>query len=167
MAPQIDHQLLSVYLEDHLAGATAGLRLFRRTARTHRGTRRGPALTTLSQEVAEDRRAVLDLMRRTGVRVRRGPLLLAVLGEGASRLKPNRRALLRSPLSDHLEVEMLSLAVRGKADLWRTLLVLPLAHREQELAADMLARAEDQARRLADMHDGTARSALLPQEPRT
>jgi hypothetical protein len=115
---------LGIYLNDHLAGATAGLELARRVA----GAGQLPAADTqtlqrLAVEVAQDRAALLDIMRALGVPVRSYKVWAAWAGEKAGRLKPNGRLRTRSPLSSLLELEMLRLTVQGKEAGWRTLRV--------------------------------------------
>ncbi|MFF2348423.1 hypothetical protein ACFVVL_01455 [Kitasatospora sp. NPDC058115] len=146
-----DRRWLGIYLNDHLAGATAGLALCRRAERVHRGDPLGPDLRRLALEIAEDRRSLLDAIRRLGLPVRRHKAAAGWLGEKAGRLKPNGRLLKRSPLSDVLELEALGVGIQGKAMLWRTLLRLdggrpapsgpaPLDHGRLERLAERAAR---------------------------
>lgn len=55
-------QMLGIYLNDHLAGSTAGVGLARRIARAHRRTPRGPELARLANEIAQDRHDLLAIM---------------------------------------------------------------------------------------------------------
>jgi hypothetical protein len=115
--------LLGIYLNDHLAGATAGAELARRMARSHRGSARedSGALNRLAAEIAQDRSALLSIMAALGITVRGYKVGAAWIGEKAGRLKFNGRLLARSPLSDLEELEILRLGVEGKAAGWRTL----------------------------------------------
>lgn len=113
--------LLGIYLNDHLAGATAGTELARRMARSHRGREDSGPLNRLAAEIAQDRSALTDIMAALGVTVRAYKVGAAWIGEKAGRLKFNGRLLARSPLSDLEELEILRLAVEGKAAGWRTL----------------------------------------------
>ena len=63
-------QLLGIYLNDHLAGATAGTALAHRIARTHQDQGDGSRLRRLAAEVAQDRAALLDVMTALGIPVR-------------------------------------------------------------------------------------------------
>lgn len=118
--------LLGIYLNDHLAGATAGTELARRMARSHRGRKdssredSGP-LNRLAAEIAQDRSALITIMAALGITARAYKVGAAWIGEKAGRLKFNGRLLARSPLSDLEELEILRLAVEGKAAGWRTL----------------------------------------------
>ena len=113
--------LLGIYLNDHLAGAAAGLELARRMARSHRGQEHADQLEQFVTEIAQDRSALLAIMASLGVTVRAYKVGAAWLGEKAGRLKFNGRLLARSPLSDLEELELLRLGVEGKAAGWRTL----------------------------------------------
>jgi hypothetical protein len=53
---------LSIYLNDHLAGATLGLELVRRAAGSNRGTSYGEVLDGLTEEIAEDRNTLIEVM---------------------------------------------------------------------------------------------------------
>jgi len=113
--------MLGIYLNDHLAGATAGSELAHRMARSHRGREEPGPLSRIAAEIAQDRSALLNIMASLGVTVRRYKVGAAWIGEKAGRLKFNGRLLTRSPLSDLEELELLLLGVEGKAAGWRTL----------------------------------------------
>jgi hypothetical protein len=113
--------MLGIYLNDHLAGATAGSELAHRMARSHRGREEAGPLSRIAAEIAQDRSALLNIMASLDVTVRRYKVGAAWIGEKAGRLKFNGRFLARSPLSDLEELELLRLGVEGKAAGWRTL----------------------------------------------
>ena len=113
--------LLAIYLNDHLAGATVGSELSRRALGSNRGTPLGVFLEGLHREIEEDRRSVLLVMSRLGVRPDRVKKAVAWLGERAGRLKPNGQLRGYSPLSRLVELEGLCLGVEGKLSLWRSL----------------------------------------------
>lgn len=117
-------QLVGIYLNDHLAGATAGVELAKRMARSLTGAEPRREMERLAAEIAEDRRALLGMMRQLGVPARRYKVYSAWIGEKLGRGKPNGRLLRRSPLSDVVELEMMRLGVEGKAAGWRTLRTL-------------------------------------------
>jgi hypothetical protein len=83
--------LLGIYLNDHLAGATAGLELARRVAGSHRGPAADSALQHLAAEVAQDRAALEDIMDALGIPVCAYKVYAAWIGEKAARLKLNSR----------------------------------------------------------------------------
>jgi hypothetical protein len=113
--------LLGTYLNDHLAGSTAGRELARRAAANNRGSPLGEFLSELAREIEQDRDTLLLLMRRLDVRVDRLKVLGGWTLEKVARLKPNGKLLGYSPLSRLLELEGLTLGVRGKLALWRAL----------------------------------------------
>jgi hypothetical protein len=140
--------LLGIYLNDHLAGATAGIELFRRTARAHAGSPTGAELQQLTAEVEADRTALLDIMASLSVPVRRYKLVTAWAAEKAARLKPNGHVLSRSPLSSLIELEALRLGVQGKAAGWRTL--RQIAETDARLDRNRLEHLQERARQQAD-----------------
>lgn len=140
--------LVGIYLNDHLAGATAGVQLARRMARSHRGQDYANQLQRLAIEIDQDRSALLRIMGSLGVTVRAYKVSAAWLGEKAGRLKFNGRLLARSPLSDLEELEMLRLGVEGKAAGWRTLRTQ--ADTDTRLDAGRLDELIDRARRQVD-----------------
>jgi hypothetical protein len=113
--------LLAIYLNDHLAGATAGRDLARRSAASNERSSYGKFLTDLAAEIDEDRDSLLELMGRLDVGVDRLKVLGGWAAEKAGRLKLNGRLLGYSPLSRVVELEGLTLGVRGKLGLWRAL----------------------------------------------
>lgn len=113
--------LLAIYLNDHLAGATAGQELARRTAASNRSSEYGPVLERLATEIAEDRRSLLGIMDALQVGVDPLKVWTAWGMEKAGRLKLNGRLIGYSPLSRIVELEGLALGVTGKRALWRTL----------------------------------------------
>jgi hypothetical protein len=145
------HGLLGVYLNDHLAGATAGMELARRMAASaDPGSGSAGPLRSLAAEIAADRTALVTIMTTLGIRIRGYKVFGAWAGEKAGRLKLNGRLLTRSPLSDLEEAEMLRLGLQGKAAGWRTLRAL--ADRDSRLDAarldELLARAARQSQTL-------------------
>ena len=76
--------MLGIYLNDHLAGATAGTELAHRMARSHGDDgKNGATLRRLAAEIAQDRAALLDIMTALGIKVRRYKVSAAWIGEKA------------------------------------------------------------------------------------
>jgi hypothetical protein len=113
---------LGIYLNDHLASATAGAELARRVAGSHQDPEHRKRLLGLAADIAADRQALLQLMRGAGVPVRGYKILAGWAAEKATRLKTSANFLTRSPLSDLTELETLYLGIQGKAAGWRALL---------------------------------------------
>ena len=114
-------ELLKTYLQDHHAGATAGLELARRAAGANEDNEYGPELQRIADEIAEDRETLEQVMERLEI----GPSKLKDAGgwtaEKLGRLKPNNRLLSYSPLSRVIEIEGLMLGVTGKQALWEAI----------------------------------------------
>jgi len=136
--------LLAIYLNDHLAGSLALSELAKRAAGSNRGTRYGPFLEEMAREIEEDRRSLLEIMRRLGAGVDRLKLAGGWAAEKLGRLKLNGRVLGYSPLSRVVELEVLILGVRGKLALWETLERLALDLPEAVRLEDLIARANGQ-----------------------
>jgi hypothetical protein len=152
-------RLLGIYLDDHLAGATAGLSRFAATARALRGTPAGDVLTRLHGEVAEDLQELQAVIARLGLPRRSGLRVLAAVAERAGRLKPNGRLVRRSPLASVVDLEGLLLGVEGKGALWRALRAL--ADTDPRLDAPHLDALAERARRQAAELEDLRRSAVL------
>jgi hypothetical protein len=150
--------MLGIYLNDHLAGATAGTELAHRMARSHGDEEDSGTLRRLAAEIGQDRTALLDIMAVLGIKVRRYKVGAAWIGEKAGRLKFNGRLFARSPLSDLEELEILRLGVEGKAAGWRTLRTL--ADSETSLDPgrldELISRARRQAAVLEDLRVAAA-----------
>ncbi len=145
--------LLGIYLNDHLAGATAGVELARRVAGTRLGLPGESVLPQLATEIAADRDALLDMMTALQVPVRGYKVRAGWIAEKAGRLKLNGYLLGRSPLSNLEELEMMRLGVEGKAAGWRTLRTLAEADERLDPGEldELISRAGRQADLLEDL----------------
>jgi hypothetical protein len=149
---------LSIYLNDHLMGATLGVNLFRRSARSQAKRPWGATLRQLAAEVDEDRSTLIAIMASLGVPRRRYKVIAGGLGERIARAKLNGGLVRRSPLSDLVELEGMYLGVIGKASGWQALLqvadTVPGLDRGQlqelsDRAASQAAALEEARRRAA------------------
>jgi hypothetical protein len=154
--------LLGIYLNDHLAGATGGVELARRVARSVGSEDGSSTLKNLAAEIAEDRAALLHIMAELGVVVRGYKVGAAWIGEKVARLKLNGSLVARSPLSSLEEVEMLRLGVEGKAAGWRTLRTLADsdARLDPGRLDELMARARRQAELLEELRVRAARQVI-------
>jgi hypothetical protein len=130
---------LSVYLNDHLAGATAGVSLARRAADA-----------TIAEEIEEDRATLTEIMERLGVDQDPVKAALGWAAVQAARLKFAAELLGHAPLSRLEQVEALCLGVEGKLALWQALRHTRAAEPRLEGIDldDLIARARSQRRRL-------------------
>ena len=143
------HDLLGIYLNDHLAGATGGVGLARRmAAAADPGSESAKVLNTLVAEITQDRLALLTIMGTLEIPVRGYKVFAGWAGEKAGRVKLNGHLLTRSALSALEETELLRLGVEGKAAGWRSLRVL--ADRDSRLDADRLDDLIERAKRQSD-----------------
>ncbi|MCO5985393.1 hypothetical protein NE235_04650 [Actinoallomurus spadix] len=140
--------LLGIYLNDHLAGATAGVELARRAVGAHKGRKGEETFRRLAEEIAEDRDALLRIMRALGVPVQQYKVCAGWIGEKIGRLKPNGHLTSRSPLSDLVELDAMRLGIEGKASGWRSLRAV--AGHDDRLSGEDLDELLDRARRQAE-----------------
>jgi len=151
---------LATYLNDHLAGSTTGRELAKRTLSNNRGTQFEPALEWLYGQIAEDRAALLDIMRALGAPEDHLKKLAAFTLERVGRLKPNNSLFSYSPLSRVVELEGLLIGVTGKLAGWRALQQLDdprLAGFDLERLAQ---RALEQRERIEEQRREAARLAF-------
>ena len=108
-------------MQDHLAGATGGLELARRGAESNEGTPLGEFLEGLAVEIEEDRETLKEIMAALDVGEDKVKNAFGWGGEKLGRLKPNGQLTGYSPLSRIVELEGLTVGVRGKQSLWENL----------------------------------------------
>jgi hypothetical protein len=155
--------LLVIYLNDHLAGATTGLELARRAAGANEGSELGDFLERLVDEIAEDRAELETIMRELDVGRDRLKVVAGWTAEKAGRLKLNGRLVGYSPLSRVVELEGLLIGVTGKRAMWRAL--RDLADRDARLDParldGLIKRADRQRSGLERQRRRAAASALV------
>lgn len=152
---------LNIYLNDHLAGSTAGVELARRLRGSNEDDPEfGPVLAEVCAEIEADRETLRTVMDRLGVGQSTLKPLAARLGERLGRLKLNGQLFGYSPLSRLDELELLQIGVAGKRRLWRA---LEHTHADDLSGIDLAAlaeRATGQLRRLEALHLKAASLAL-------
>ena len=163
----MDDRLLGIYLNDHLAGATMGLELARRTHGQNKDGKLGVALGRIATAIEEDRDSLRSIMQRLDVAPNVAKTTLAWVAERAGRLKMNGHLLSYSPLSRVEELEALRLGVEGKLCLWRALKdARGTDPRLEGVDLDDLAnRAERQRDELEAMRVAAARKAFGAPRP--
>ena len=149
---------LTIYLNDHLAGATAGVELVRRAASENSGGEFGPVLRELSAEIQHDREELIAIITGLGYPVDRAKVALGWTAEKVGRLKPNGRLRGYSPLGRLLELEGLLAGVRAKQALWRALLRTGKA--DATRLETLLERSEEQVGTVERMHHQAAELAI-------
>jgi hypothetical protein len=118
---------LSIYLNDHLGGATGGVELVRRLHASNREDEVfGPPLARLQEEIEAKRATLERLIEQLGFSRGRLKPVGAWALEKLGRLKPNGQLRGYSPLSRLLELEGLAMGLSGQLGLWRALIELDL-----------------------------------------
>jgi hypothetical protein len=117
----VTRSLLAIYLNDHLAAATAEVELARRARRANKGSELGTRLARLCGEVESDRKTLEDVM--TELDVHKDPAKVAAgwLAEKLGRLKLNGQLTGYSPLSRVLELGGLQITATSRLGLWQVL----------------------------------------------
>jgi hypothetical protein len=157
----VSRNMLSTYLTDHLAGATAGVALARRAAKHNDGTPAGRRLEQIAHEIEADRETLATFMSELGVRPSRAKNATAWVMERLSRLKPNGRAHGDTSFLRMHELETLSLGIAGKQALWEALRAAPESAAIANLDLDDLAElARSQRERVEIERIALARVAL-------
>ena len=157
-----EERFLGIYLNDHLAGAIAGLELAKRATKSNEGTPLGAFLDRLTTEIDEDRRALETLMSSLGVRRDLVKDAAAWMAEKVGRLKLNGRLVGYSDLSRLVELEGLSLGVEGTLAMWRNLSRVRQRHAALEHTdiEELIRRAEAQRSELEEARQDAAVRAL-------
>ena len=162
MSPTAERtKLLSIYLEDHVAGATAGSQRAARLADAEADTKDARVLATFAADVAKDLDALLALMKTLGVEPNRLKAGVASVAEKVGALKLNGRVFERSPLSTIVELEAMQMAVRGKRSLWETLQAAMTSPRPAELD-ELIGRADAQLDMLSGLHAERVANTFTP-----
>lgn len=143
---------LDRYLNDHYAGSTSGVLLFRRATRRH------PELAAVTRQVEQDRSSFRQLMGQVDVRPALHRAVLGWIGAQVARLLVDRRVSARGPVADVEQLETLLLGVEGKAAMWRLLLELDDAGFDRDRLEELLRRAQAQAAEIERLrvHKGQA-----------
>jgi len=155
-------QQLGAYLNDHLAGAHAGVDMAHQLQKDVAGGPDAALLGPIGDEIAEDLETLQRLMSHLGIR--HDPVKQATgwLAEKAHRVGVAVHARHGSDVSRLLAAESLSLGVEGKLALW--LALCELVPTRPELArfdiAGLAERARDQRARIEAVRLAAARRAF-------
>ncbi len=116
--------LLTIYLNDHLAGAVVGIAVMKRCARSNEGTPLAATLHDIVEEVEMERRVILGVLHDLGGRLNPVKQAGAWLSEKLGRGKLNGSLFAYSDLSRLEEVEGIMLGVRGRLALLQALRIV-------------------------------------------
>lgn len=150
------HRLLGIYLNDHLAGSTAGVERARMARDANGGTEFAQPLAVVCSQIEEDRATLESIIDELGVGRSKIKPAIGWLGERLGRLKPNGQLRGYSPLGRVVDLEMLLLGISGKLRLWLLLDELLDGEASADLSA-LIRRAETQRSTVADLQIRAAR----------
>lgn len=154
-------EALSIYLQDHYAGAQGGTDLARRAADNQRDTPYGPVLAKVAADIEQDESTLEQVMDHLGVERSSVKGLGASIGEKLGRLKLNGQLTGESPLTPVVEIEGLLSAVKSKQHVWEALRSSTAVSVPGVDFEHMLARGDDQIERLETIWQ-QATSAAFP-----
>lgn len=173
-ADQVDLALVRTYINDHITGASAVSARVERMSRNPDVGPDAPTLARLARELRQERDVHEATARDLGLTLSRWKHVAAGAAERLARLKPNGRALSRSPLSLVLELEILRSGLEGKRLGWMTLRahadVLGLDPARLEALVVRSREQADVVEEMAARHRGAAfgaRDAAAPTQPRS
>ncbi len=156
----MDRKLLGIYLQDHYAGATGGLALADRAAGANEDSEFGPFLRGLRDEIAQERERLREIMESLDIGADRVKIAGAWAAEKAGRLKLNGSLRGSSPLSRMVELEALTIGVRGKLSMYEIL--REVAETEPKLKKAELTRLTKKAeKQLVDLKEQRLKAARL------
>jgi hypothetical protein len=155
------HEPLHVYLNDHLAGATAGVELVKTAAENHDGEL-GEFFAQLADEITSDYNTLTSLMDQMDAHASGAKEVLAKAGSVVSETKFSGESTDDPTFGTFLTLETLSIGVEGKLCMWKALKVVQDDHPELK-SADIdtfIERAQSQRGKLESKRLEIAASAL-------
>ena len=110
---------LSIYLQDHLAGANFGVELVEALEHDHGANELGRAASVLKNEIKADQATLREIVSRVGANASKAKEVLSWIAEKATRLKLRRQG--HGDLGTFETLETLALGILGKEKLWQAL----------------------------------------------
>ena len=147
MSEALNEELLTIYLNDHLGGATGGVELARRAASENEGNELGAFLSELASTLEDDRDAVQALMSARGMTRNPAKIVGGWAIEKLSRLKLNGSLVGYTPLSRVVELEGLLSGTIARAGLFELLAAIEDAPGEMSYS-QRAKRAHEQEEKL-------------------
>jgi hypothetical protein len=114
---------LHIYLNDHLAGATAGVDLVKSAAERHDGEM-GEFFTQLADEISGDYNTLTSLLDQLNAHASGAKEALAKVGSEISEAKFSGESIDDPAFGTFLTLETLSIGVEGKLCMWKALKVI-------------------------------------------
>jgi hypothetical protein len=115
------YESFEVYLNDHLAGATAGVNVAQQAAERNRSTELGAFYAEIASEIKADFDTFEGLMESLGVGKSAGKTTVAEMGSKVAELKFGGDDSDTPRLGDFVTLEALSIGVEGKLCMWKAL----------------------------------------------
>ena len=147
---------LEIYLKDHFAGSAGGASLAWEIAEGCEDDASRREMESIAADIEEDRDSLRRVMEALEVQPSRVKQAGAWIGEKLGRIKLNTTAAERRVL----QYEAMIMGVTGKLELWRSLAngsaPAGLEGVDRERLQQLEHRAEDQRRRLEDLHEQAA-----------
>ncbi|MEA2293854.1 MAG: hypothetical protein QOE86_1493 [Solirubrobacteraceae bacterium] len=152
---------LHVYLNDHLAGATAGVELVRTAAENHDGEL-GDFFQELADGIGADYETLTSLINQMGAKASGAKEAFAKIGAEVSESKFSGESVDDPQFGTFLTLETLSIGVEGKQCMWKALKAVEGDYAElASLDIDtLIERAQSQRDRLEGKRLEIAGSAL-------
>jgi hypothetical protein len=157
---------LATYLNDHLGGAIGGIELLENIEHAFAGTDVEPQARQLRLEVIEDKEQLRTLMARLDIGESTTRKAVGWLAEKAAQIKLRISDPATGPLRLLESVEAMSIGVEAKRLLWQALASVAEHHPALGILNydALIARAEDQRRRLERIRLDAVREATAPKE---
>ncbi len=152
------YSALDTYLNDHIAGATAGTNLAKMASEEHQTDEHGPFFSEIYSEIKADYETLQALATALGVDQSASKAALAEVG--SKLMGPKFTSGDDDELNAFITLETLSIGVEGKVCMWKALKTVEADYPEFEQfdIDDLLARAQSQREKLE-----TQRQKLAPQ----
>jgi hypothetical protein len=154
------YSALDTYINDHIAGATAGTNLAKMAAEEHQTDEHGPFFSEIYSEIKADFETLQELAGALGVDESATKTALAEIG--SKMMGPKFTAGDDDELNAFVTLETLSIGVEGKICMWKALKTVSgdYAAFEQFDVDELLARGEAQREKLEAQRQAIAPQAL-------
>jgi hypothetical protein len=151
---------LDTYLNDHIAGATAGTNLAKIAAEEHQTDEHGPFFSEMYAAIKRDFETLKDLATALGVQESAGKAALAEIG--SKLMAPKFTAGEDDELNAFITLETLSIGIEGKVCMWKALRTVEgdYAGFERFDLDGLLASAESQREKIEGQRQKIAPRAL-------
>ena len=154
------YSALETYLNDHFAGATAGVNLAKMAAEEHKSDEHGAFFGEIASEISTDYDTLQELMTSLGVQESATKGAAAEIG--SKLMAPKFTAGDDDELNAFVTLETLSIGVEGKICMWKALKTIEDSNAafKQFDIDDLLARGESQRERIEAERQKMAPRAL-------